>query len=1645
MHMGSGLNKDVSVNDRLYFIAESLAQDFSLFPSPETGRHRSMRGVLREAEIARRRDTLANMDIDSYIEAVVADAEDTRRTPAPDVIRCLGERVGDEVREGPFYACVLRMDFDGVPRPVAFIAQDRSVNNGVWGPEHHLAAADWVGESANRAMPIVTFMDTPGADAQADANRNNQAHSISRLITQMSGVNVPNLGIIFGLGYSGGAIPLAASNLLLSVRDGVFSTIQPQGLASIARRLDLSWQQCAKQVGLSPFELYAQGNIDGIIDYSPGEESTLHNLRQAIVTGIQSIEARTQSFVADNPYILDHYRRSLERFLAPSERLRRIQESGSFRISRNPTEYPNVFGVANRYLRYLGCRRRIKATSRHQYGRLARQNVPEGELAARAARERRRVFLKWMQEPDQVRYEDVLSRAWRNYVSRKEALGDQRGRFARLFLGEPAKNYREARATLLSDVGMHLFNRWKSDARGNFEALKHYLTNHAEVGALVSVDAIREPYAFLRAMATDPAFGPLLRQRFTHEGGKLLSPEHLDGKSDSYVRSQLTAELNLAMTEGPMDGTVELAERTRQSLVRAGGSASPLVVNRLILEDRFPAFLRAPPGAGVGGGAGAEEDRERTVLDILLEDDLREDFASECENFLLFDAVYDHTIGSLDSIAEEAGRTRSLSQGSLSGLMDLAFAAAARGGTFDAPSGATPEQVVARLKERFFDWYRRISDNPRSGDFFRAVEEWKKRAFAHLPDTLFVVVTFLFERLLLSYLRSELEGRRYDGRIAPRKIGRKDFWNRLHIAYRDLRIQNTLTRFKSRRATAPQAFIDLFFSDFEELFADLLSSDPCEFPGLRQSIETALSNGVTPCGVITGIGRFRDGGGGLRAGAVISNPDFQAGAFDMASAEKFCKLLVVCAEQNLPVICFISSGGMQTKEGAGALFSMAAINDRVTRFARDYDLPVIMFGFGDCTGGAQASFVTHPLAQTYYFSGASMPFAGQIVVPSNLPMDAILSNYLCDTPGSMQGLVKHPLLPDLDDELRKIDADIPVPVESVTDVVNRVMAGVLSQERPVTAPSRPAVSPADLIRPVSKVLIHARGCTAVKLIRIAQRRGIEVVLVQSDPDMESLPVDMLTERDSVVCIGGATPDESYLNALSVISVAEHEGVDALHPGIGFLSESSQFAELVRSRGINFIGPSTVTMDIMGNKSNAITTAMRLGVPVVPGSHGIVTEVDRAAELADEIGYPILIKAVHGGGGKGIQVVESRDRFHELFQRVSAEARAAFGNGDVYLEKYVTSLRHIEAQILRDYHGNTKVLGLRDCSVQRDKQKVIEESGSTLLPAELESAVREHAAALADEVAYVGAGTVEFIYDLDAGAVYFMEMNTRLQVEHPVTEMVSGIDIVGEQFRIAAGESIAGIELREDGYAIEARINAERIAGGDRSFQPNPGTITACEFPAARGIDVIRLAGPDKFISPYYDSMVGQVIAHGRDRAETAARLADYLDRVRIEGIATNIALVKRVLRDSTFLAGDYDTDYLPKFLANADVDTLIEEMEGAAGSRAGDIGSDAIRIENSVELRVLSPSAGIFFATPSPAEPEYVQPGQRIGLNDILCQLEAFKIFTPLRLEDYNSGDNGLYRDSEYEVTHVNVTSGQQVNAGDLLFVVKPMHAAEAG
>ncbi|MGL6123205.1 MAG: biotin carboxylase N-terminal domain-containing protein, partial [Shewanella sp.] len=954
---------------------------------------------------------------------------------------------------------------------------------------------------------------------------------------------------------------------------------------------------------------------------------------------------------------------------------------------------------------------------------------------------------------------------------------------------------------------------------------------------------------------------------------------------------------------------------------------------------------------------------------------------------------------------------------------------------------ALSTQDTSSDKAKFYKWLKYFMGQSNRADLLVRVEQWKSVGFPQLNDSLFVVLTYFFERLLPEYFDSESDTTKYTGAINPVRIGRrKDFWNRLTMGYQDLLIQKVLRDEKRKGNMTWENVVKQFFTRFDEINSDKMSANLLNFPGFRLSIEDAIDKGIRPCGLITGIADFKEKGQKVRVGLAVSNTAFQAGAFDMASAEKFSALLIECAKRKLPVVCFISSGGMQTKEGAAALFSMAVVNDRITRFIRDNELPVLMFGFGDCTGGAQASFVTHPLVQTYYLSGTNMPFAGQMVVPAYLPSTATLSNYLSKVPGAMASLVHNPFSDTLDGQLAGIDPLMPMPTVKINDVIINALS-TLVVEATVEEEVIVQNDPRKLMKPINKVLVHARGCTAVKLIRKAHDNNINVVLVASDPDMTSVPADMLKDTDKLVCLGGNTSDESYLNAFSVLKVAEYEQVDALHPGIGFLSESPQFAALCVNNGVNFVGPSVHSMTTMGNKSNAIKTSQAQNVPVVPGSHGILTNAEQAVNVASEIGYPVLLKAVQGGGGKGIQVVKRPEDMIGYFQKTATEAAAAFGNGDLYLEKYVTSLRHIEVQLLRDKFGNSKVLGIRDCSVQRNNQKVVEESGSTMLPDDLKKRVLDYTRALGDATDYMGAGTVEFIYNLDANEVYFMEMNTRLQVEHPVTEATSGIDIVSAQFDIAAGRSIAALEPKEIGYAMEVRVTAEKAAldsHGILQLIPNPGKITECVFPEHSDVEIISIAAPGKEVSPYYDSLIAQIIMRGENREDVIAKLYEYLDSVVLKGIATNIPLLKLILKDGTFNEGVYDTNYLPRLMAELDIPALIAEMEAAA--ETVEVDTESLRVGESNELKVLAQGAGIFYNSSAPGEADFVKEGDIVTVDQTLALTEAMKMFSQVTLAGFNRQSAILYpEDKKYRIERILNSNGQQVSQGDLLFVVSPV------
>ncbi len=441
-----------------------------------------------------------------------------------------------------------------------------------------------------------------------------------------------------------------------------------------------------------------------------------------------------------------------------------------------------------------------------------------------------------------------------------------------------------------------------------------------------------------------------------------------------------------------------------------------------------------------------------------------------------------------------------------------------------------------------------------------------------------------------------------------------------------------------------------------------------------------------------------------------------------------------------------------------------------------------------------------------------------------------------------------------------------------------------------------------------KILIANRGEIALRVHRACQEMGIRTVAVHSEADANAMHVRL---ADESVCIGPPPAGRSYLHIPSIIAAAEVTGAQAIHPGYGFLSENARFAEIIEAHGMTFIGPKAETIRLMGDKITAKQAAVEAGIPVVPGSDGAISDMKEARKVAKEIGFPVLIKAASGGGGRGMKVAESEATLEEALQTASSEAAAAFGDGSVYIEKYLGQPRHIEIQVMADEHGNVIHLGERDCSLQRRHQKLLEEAPSVALDEAARAKIGDIVTKAVKNIGYRGAGTVEFLYE--NGEFYFIEMNTRLQVEHPVTEAITGVDLVREQIRVAAGMEL-GLkqeDVKINGWAIECRINAENA----KTFTPSPGKVTEFHAPGGLGVRLDSGLYAGYSIPPYYDSMIGKLIVHGRDREEALMRLRRALGEMVITGVETTIPLHQALLEEPEFLAGDYHIRWLESWLA----------------------------------------------------------------------------------------------------------------------------------
>jgi acetyl-CoA carboxylase, biotin carboxylase subunit len=439
----------------------------------------------------------------------------------------------------------------------------------------------------------------------------------------------------------------------------------------------------------------------------------------------------------------------------------------------------------------------------------------------------------------------------------------------------------------------------------------------------------------------------------------------------------------------------------------------------------------------------------------------------------------------------------------------------------------------------------------------------------------------------------------------------------------------------------------------------------------------------------------------------------------------------------------------------------------------------------------------------------------------------------------------------------------------------------------------------------NKVLIANRGEIAVRIIRTCREMGIATVAVYSEADRQALHVKM---ADESYCVGPTAAKHSYLNITNLLSVAAITKADAIHPGYGFLAENADFAEICNGCGITFIGPDADAINKMGAKAVARETMKKAGVPIVPGTDGLIADVEEAVLVAKRIGYPVIVKATAGGGGKGMRVAKDEEALRKSIRQAQKEAETAFGNAGVYLEKYLDEPRHVEIQILGDKHGNIVYLGERDCSIQRRHQKLVEEAPSPALDQELRDKMGRVAVLAAQTVKYHGAGTVEFLLD-KYGEFYFMEMNTRIQVEHPVTELVTGIDLIKEQIKVASGYPLAfrQDDVKINGWAIECRINAENPA---RNFMPSPGTVKTYQPPGGFGVRIDSAVYPGYEISPFYDSMIAKVIVWGKNRQEAIQRMKRALDEFVIEGVQTTIPFHQKLLEHEVFIKGEFNTGFL---------------------------------------------------------------------------------------------------------------------------------------
>lgn len=1463
------------------------------------------RGCLNNNEILEKVKLADELDSYNFYDKFIAPTEGPGlevRLSAKDIFNELNTKIISFFESGPLFVahCILFSPKDSSTyRELGFIGQNHKKARGIFQPEHHHKTIEYLRLFENLNIPVITFMDTPGADAGAIANSKLQSHSISACISQFAKIRVPIVGIIAGAGNSGGAIPYATADRVLCFEDAYMSTIHPAALADIVRRLGFTKEQCAKFVRISSYQLCIDGIVDAIIKINgiSGNEN-MDNLEYAIFDAVEDIE---QGYIKRHNIIdLKTLKNAYPHYLA-----NHLTNSKTGKIH-------NIFST---YLQREYEKESSDPLTFIEYSRKVERSI------------RLRTRLKFTTASYWHNQSDTIDQN-KKYISAPSTDADEEDTTA----GEYIEKLGTIKISFLPEEFQKAIHR---------EFGSHRIRNVFEF-------RLKEKKSKRR------------KHRIAYEYILFLISAHKNKTPDflKYFIQHISKNYDF-----PIE-FIETSDKDPQDL-------------KELIDYIYPQLIY------------------------------------HSDQMIKLFKIIKYCFDNINKIIPSIKREHEFSKSDAEKLL---------------------KANIENDPEVFQKWIFRNAKHHIIA--VNNILKGMKRQYPRIPIELFNVMEAILTTNIPSLYQSK-----YKAKITPKNTS-EDYWIKLDRAYKDTIISNILDRVKKEKKHIIVDDILQFFSGFSELDRDIVSINPTNFPEFSRSIIKSLK-GKYYNALISGTAYFKDKQDqSIKVGLIISNSTFQAGSTDMASGEKFARAFSYFGQNNLPVIMFISSGGMQTKEGTGSLFTMSIANDAINKYLEYADLPVICFPFRDCTGGAQASFVTHPDIHTFYLSGTELPFAGARVVPEPLPYPCRLSNYLVAVDDAMSGLVKNPFDSFIDSEFIKLgDPELKIPTLSIQEVISKILIKQIKKlhEKPITA-QVPTLKPKKL--QFTKVMIPNRGDVAINLIKKLRRKGITPILGHSRSDRFSLAYTQASIYGHTVELGPGPVSQSYLKKFNIIQAAKTFGAEAIHPGIGFLAENHDFSKLCNDNQLVFIGPSPDSIRLMGDKAMAREIMVNNNIPVVPGSDGTVNDLENAKKVSSRIKYPVMLKAAYGGGGRGMRMVFSEDELETSFNEAFYEAKSSFGAGDIYIEKLIQKPRHIEVQVLADMEGNTLILGERDCTVQRNHQKLIEESPSPVLPQDLREKVFEYARKAVGASNYHNAGTVEFIMDIENNDIYFMEMNTRLQVEYAVSEMVTDQDIISHQINIAQGNAlpISQKDINFNGYAIEVRINAESI-NKDGSITPRTGIIEDVRFPDHNWLRIDTYIYPGCRISPYYDSMIAKIIVWGEDRKQGIQRMIEVLNQTVIKGVPTNIPLQKLILKNNIFQSGEYSTAFLKELLENENISELYQDTEKEQQEAQNLFSSENINIPDSNMVKVLANIDGVFYRSSNPKANPFIEIGDIIDTGTTICLLESMKKYYPIKLElfTHSPSDDPVYPAKRYKVIQFLVEDASEVEKGQAVIIIQPI------